>query len=113
MLARGAGKCENIVERHRYVGDDYLPGRLQQSLRPGLGSTPRIHGPSAPGMLKLAPHFPAYPEKDDPARKQQTYDFQKLNRESREHDPQNRRCDNPDEIARPRRSAGNPEPQAQ
>ena len=38
MFARGAGHGQHIVERHRHIGDDDLPGRLTEGLARGTSA---------------------------------------------------------------------------
>src|SRR5262249_42237971 len=74
MLPRGTGDSENSVERDRYVSDDDLPGRLDESFaRDMCGNrsigvdiiTCQCLGGLLPWLdrcAQLSPHLPAYPE---------------------------------------------------
>ena len=90
MFAGGTGNGQNIVERHRHIGDDDLPGGLGKGLAPGATGYftigievrgahrfQRFHALFA-GFSQLAPHLPAHPEQQDAADQQQPKNVQKL-----------------------------------
>ena len=109
MLAGGAGHRENVVERHRDVGDDDLPGGLGEGLArralcdPARSVGVRV-GESLLGRVRfgrrgaqLAPHLPAHPQEQDAARDEQADDRKQPRRDAGEQDAQHRRGDDADE----------------
>ena len=101
MLARRAGHREHVVEGHRHVGDDDLPGGLGEGLArnaSGNGAV-LIDVPTLESLLgrmllglmagaQLAPHLPAHPQQQDAAGQEQAHDLEKLGRDQRENDTQ-------------------------
>ncbi|CDX22849.1 hypothetical protein MPLSOD_100114 [Mesorhizobium sp. SOD10] len=79
MLHSGAGDGQNVVERHRNVGDDDLPGGLREGLARALAGDGTVlvviavrqrFGRVALVVVtdaQLAPHFPAHPQKQKTA----------------------------------------------
>ena len=111
MLARGARHRQHVVERHRNVRHDDLPGRLRE----GLAWNVRIARPErglgflCAGPAQFAPHFPANPEQQDAAREQQADDRQQLDCHRRKGQAQHRGRNDADQNGpRPafRRQAG-------
>ena len=109
MLARGAGNREHVVERHGDVGDDDLERRLGEGLPlstfrnmavgvqvlPGQRFAHRMR--VSAGRAQLPPHFPAHPEKQDSACKEQADDREKPRRDGGEEDAQHGRRGDTDE----------------
>jgi hypothetical protein len=87
MLACRARNRENVVEGHRYVGDDDLPGSLGESFRPRPCSDTAIlvEIGVCQGLLRgsllvmaraqLAPHLPAHPEQQDSTGQKKAHDW--------------------------------------
>src|SRR5215472_18435865 len=90
MFARGARDSENIVERHRHVGDDDLPGSLDESFARDMCGDRSvgvdiITRQCLGGLLflldrcaELSPHLPAYPEEEKAPGEQKPNEPEKL-----------------------------------
>jgi hypothetical protein len=108
MLARRTRDCEHIVERHRDVGDEDLPGRLAERLLRGAatnrGGAVRVDVEVAEfasrlrhRVPQLPPHLPANPQQQNAAGKQQADDRQQLCRDGCKADAQHSRGADADE----------------
>src|ERR1700730_1989823 len=98
MLTGGASDREHIVERHRDIGDNDLPGRLGEGLT-GRGSR---HCPVSVRTLihqgvgrillvamryaQLTPYLPTYPNEQNAAGKKEANNLEKLDGEASEDD---------------------------
>src|SRR5262245_50909835 len=90
MLPRGTRDGENIVERHRHVSDDDLPGSLGESFARdmcgnrsvGIDIITRqcLGGPLLllDRGVQLSPHLPAYPEEEKAPSEQKPNEPEKL-----------------------------------
>ncbi len=103
MLARRAGHRQHVVERHRDVGDDDLPGRLREGLARRAGRDLPVavevligeHFVDVVGLAvaQLLPHLPAHPQQQDAAGEQEADDRQQLRGDAGEDDAQDGRGD--------------------
>jgi hypothetical protein len=105
MLACRPCDGQDVVERHGNVSHDDLRSRLDECF-PGpsfgiyscncSGSLLRFYGPCG-GTVQLSPHFPAYPQQQNPAREQEADNLQNLRRQPGEQNAQHRRGDDADQ----------------